>query len=132
MLDVLAYLEIALLVNLGRTGEARARLDGRGTPPQGNYLKVQHWTADLYVQFAEGRCTIDEDQLWERSHAALQITGAAQLLALCSWAYGERRDAEMAAHLLDQAVDRAEPGMAQRAPALWRWVETKKAAKKET
>jgi hypothetical protein len=129
MLDVLAYLEIALLVNLGRVGEARARLDGRGAAPEGNYLRVQHWTADLYVQFAEGRLALDEDQLWERSHAALQITGAAQLLALCAWGYAERRDAEMSSHLLEQAVDRAEQGMDKRAPLLWRWVESRRSAK---
>ena len=65
-LDVLAYVEIALLVNLGRVAEARARLDGRGKIPEGNYLRVQHWTADLYVQFGEGRLTLDEGvRLWD-------------------------------------------------------------------
>ncbi len=125
-LDVLAYVEIALLVNLGRVGEARARLDGRGKPPEGNYLRVQHWTVDLYVQFAEGRCALDEDALWERSQAALRITGAAQLLALCAWGYGERRDEDMASHLLEQAIDRAEPHAEKRAPLLWKWVESKR------
>ncbi|MSP62747.1 MAG: hypothetical protein EXR72_20935 [Myxococcales bacterium] len=123
--DVLAYVEVALLVNLGRVGEARARLDGRGKPPEGNYLRVQHWTVDLYVQFAEGRLGLDEDALWERSQSALQITGAAQLLALCAWGYAERRDEDMSSHLLEQAIDRAEPNLALRVPALWKWVESR-------
>jgi tetratricopeptide (TPR) repeat protein len=125
-LDVLAYVEIALLVNLGRVGEARARLDGRGKAPEGNYLKVQHWTVDLYVQFSEGKLAIDEDGLWERSQAALAITGASQLLALCAWGFDQRRDEDMVAHLLEQAVDRAESNMATRVPALWKWVEERR------
>jgi tetratricopeptide (TPR) repeat protein len=126
-LDVLAYVEIALLVNLGRVGEARARLDSRGKAPDGNYLRVQHWTVDLYVQFAEGRLAIEEDALWERSQAALQITGAAQLLALCSWGYAQLRDEDMSNHLLEQAIDRAEANLAQRVPTLWAWVQAQAA-----
>lgn len=121
--DVLAYVEIGLLINLGRVGEARARFDGRGPIPEGNYLRLQHWTCDLFVQFAEGRLTLDEEELWQRSQAALKISGAAQLLALCSWAFTERGDRDMADHLLAEAVERAEPSLPQRVPSLWAWVE---------
>jgi tetratricopeptide (TPR) repeat protein len=125
-LDMLAYFEIGLLVNLGRVREARERLDARGPVPEGNYLKLQHWTADLSVQFAEGRLQLDEEQLWVRSKSGLQITRGAQLLALCAWAYFERGDADLGSHLLEQAVDRAEPHSARSAPGLWRWVEEKR------
>jgi len=125
-LDMLAYFEIGLLVNLGRVREARERLDARGAVPEGNYLKLQHWTADLTVQFAEGRLRLDEEQLWTRSKSGLQITRGAQLLALCAWGYFQRGDADLGSHLLEQAVDRAEPYSAQSAPALWRWVEEKR------
>ncbi len=121
-LEVLAYVEIGLLVNLGRVGEARARLDSRGAVPDGNYLRVQHWTAELFVQFAEGRLEIDDDELWLRSQAALRITGAAQLLALCAWAFAQRGDEEMRRHLIEQAVERADPQVAIRLPTLWHWV----------
>ena len=129
LVDILAYAEVTLLVNLGRVGEARTRLEARGMVPDGDFLRVQHWTADLYVQFAERRLTLDEDGLWERANAALRITGAAHLLALCSWGYTVRVDEDMSQHLLEQAIDRAEPSTAITFPSLWRWVEERRALK---
>jgi tetratricopeptide (TPR) repeat protein len=126
VVDILAYTEVTLLVNLGRVGEARARMDARGQAPGGDFLRVQHWTAELYVQFAEQRLGLEEDALWERSQAALRITGAGQLLALCSWAYTLRGDEDMAQHLLEQAIDRAEPSAAATFPLLWRWVDQRR------
>jgi tetratricopeptide (TPR) repeat protein len=128
LVDILAYAEVTLLVNLGRLGEARARLEARGKVPDGDFLRVQHWTADLYVQFAEGRLALDEDGLWQRGQAALRITGAAHLLALCAWAYTQRGDQDMARHFLEQALDRAEPSTPVTSPLLWRWVEERRQA----
>jgi len=127
LVDILSYAEVTLLVNLGRVGEARARMDARGTVPEGDFLRVQHWTADLYVQFSEGQLRLEDDALWERSQAALRITGASHLLALCSWAYTLRRDDDMSTHLLTEAIDRAEPSTAVSSPSLWRWVEQRRA-----
>ena len=127
-LELLAYLELMLLVNLGRVGEARARLTARGAIPDGDYLRMLHWTADLAVQFAEGRVALDEEDLWERGRAALRITGAANLLALCAWAYARQGEAEMAVHLLAEAADRADVETAIGFPRLWAWVEERRAA----
>ena len=128
VVDILAYTEVTLLVNLGRVGEARARMEARGQVPGGDFLRVQHWTAELYVQFAERHLRIEEDALWERSQAALRITGAGQLLALCAWSYSLRGDEDMAQHLLEQAIERAEPSAAATFPLLWRWVDERRVA----
>jgi tetratricopeptide (TPR) repeat protein len=126
LVDILSYAEVTLLVNLGRTGEARARLEARGKVPEGDFLRVQHWTADLFVQFAEGRLGLEDDALWERAQAALRITGAAQLLALCAWGYTQRGDVDLSSHLLEQAIDRSEPSTPVTCPSLWKWVEERR------
>ena len=120
---LLAYAEINILVNLGRVGEARGRLISRGAVPEGDYLRLVHWSADLAVQFGEGRATIAEDDLWSRSRAVLGLAGASNLLALCAWAYALHGDDAMSDHLLTEAVDRAAPESTSTFPSLWTWVE---------
>ena len=139
--DILGYAEITLLVNLGRTGEARARLDARSvTPvglPEGDLLALLHIAADLSVQFAEGRPTLDNDQLWDCSRRALRLHSAPHLLALCAWAHaefaspsitGDDSNLEMSDHLLAEALDRvrATPESPITFPSLWAWVESRR------
>jgi len=50
--------------------------------PEGDYLRLQHWGAELYVCLAEGEHRIDADALPPVRHRRAQITGAAALLGL--------------------------------------------------
>jgi hypothetical protein len=98
--------EVFALVNLGRLTEARVRFTALGPAPEGEYLRIQHWTLELYLALAEGDHALSEDDLYQRSRAALAITTAAALLGLLAWAYERRGDREMARHLLQECLDR--------------------------
>jgi hypothetical protein len=120
-----AYAEIITLVNLGRVGEARQRLDQmQGKVPEGDYLRINYWCAELYVLFAEGEHKLSLDELYERSRTALGITGAAALLGLCAWGYVQTGDQDFAWHLLREAYDRRKGTSIDKSlPRLWDWME---------
>jgi hypothetical protein len=98
--------EVFALINLGRLEEARASFAALGPAPEGEYLRIQHWTLELYLALAEGNHTLPEEELYRRSRAALAITTAAALLGLLAWAYQRRGDEEMSRHLLEECLDR--------------------------
>ncbi|MEO6954108.1 MAG: DUF456 domain-containing protein [Polyangia bacterium] len=108
MRQLTEYAEEVTLVNLGRTGEARQRFDARSAEGStlGDYLRLQHWIAELYIHMAEGSHRIDGDELHARARIGLQISGAAALLGLLAWAEHEAGDVEFAWHLLREALDR--------------------------
>jgi tetratricopeptide (TPR) repeat protein len=121
------YAEIVTLVNLGRVGEARQRFEQRREVPEGDYLRVQHWAAELYVLFAEGEHRLSADDLHERSRAALAITSAAALLGLCAWAQLVAGEEDYAWLLLREAYDRVEGTAIDKAmPRLWAWMEAER------
>lgn len=121
------YSEIVTLVNLGRAGEARQRFEQRREVPEGDYLRVQHWAAELYVLFAEGEHRLSSDDLHERSRAALAITSAAALLGLCAWAQLVAGEEDYAWLLLREAYDRVEGTAIDKAmPRLWAWMEAER------
>lgn len=130
MRQVVEYAEIVTLVNLGRVGEARQRFDQKqGKVPEGDYLRMQHWGAELYVCLAEGEHHLDPDLLHQHAIAALKITGAAALLGLTSWAHWKLGDTDQAWHLLSEAYDRRQGVRLERSmPALWQWMEAHAAA----
>ena len=124
------YAEITTLVNLGRIGEARQRFEQKNAKgsPSGDYLRVQHWVAELYVCLAEGEHRISPDDLHERAKAALAITGASALLGLGSWAHWKTGDTEMAWHLLREAYDRLTgTGLQRGLPRLLDWMDQHRA-----
>jgi tetratricopeptide (TPR) repeat protein len=125
MRQVVEYAEIFTLVNLGRVGEARQRFDQKqGKVPEGDYLRMQHWGAELYVCLGEGEHRIDPEQLHQCAIAALKITGAAALLGLTSWAHWKMGDTDQAWHLLAEAYDRRKGARLERTlPLLWQWME---------
>jgi hypothetical protein len=125
MRQVVEYAEMITLVNLGRVGEARQRLDQKhGVVPEGDYLRLQHWGAELYVCLAEGEHKLDADGLHQCAIAALKITGAAALLGLTAWAHWKMNDLDQAWHLLREAYDRREGVRLERSmPLLWAWME---------
>jgi hypothetical protein len=116
--------ELGALINLGRLTEARARLTALGPAPQGEYLRLQHWTLELYLALAEGHHDFPEEELYRRSRAALAITTAAGLLGLLAWAYQQRGDQEMSRHLLAECLDRHfGPRISGALPLLQRWLD---------
>lgn len=117
------YNEIFCLVNVGRAVEAKKKLVEMGRVPDGEYLRLMHWNAELYVALALGRTVIDEEELQRRAVAALEITTAAITLGLLAWAFDQRGDEDMAAHLLREALDR-HPGrrLSGSAPLLEAWM----------
>jgi hypothetical protein len=123
------YAEITTLVNLNRPGEARQRFEQKhGEVPEGDYLRLQHWVAELYVCLAEGEHRITADDLHDRAKAALGITGAAALLGLTSWAHWKLGDTDQAWHLLREAYDRMSGSAIDRAlPRLYEWMEKHRA-----
>jgi hypothetical protein len=123
------YAEMTTLVNLGRVGEARQRFEQKhGKVPEGDYLRVQHWAAELYICFAEGEHRLTPDEVHTRSQVALGITGAAGLLGLCAWAQHHKGDLDQAWHLLREAYDRKSgTGLERGLPKLWEWMERHRA-----
>jgi tetratricopeptide (TPR) repeat protein len=122
------YAEVTTLVNLGRVGEARQRFEARRPIPEGDYLRLQHWVAELYVCLAEGEHRISADDLHERAQAALRITGAAALLGLTAWAHQQKGDTDQAWHLLREAYDRRSgTGLEHALPRLVTWMEQHRA-----
>jgi hypothetical protein len=121
--------EILTLVNLGRLPEARAGLTALGPVPEGEYLRILHWTIELYLALAEGQHGFAEDELYRRSREALAITSAAALLGLLAWAYQRSGDAEMSRHLLGECLDRREgTRIATTLPVLQRWLDAQAAS----
>jgi hypothetical protein len=124
MARIVEYAEVTTLVNLGRVGEARQRLEAKGAVPTGDYLRMQHWVAELYVCLGEGEHRLDGDALHERGREALKVTGAAALLGLCAWAHAHTNDTDQAWHLLREALDRQEGLRIDRAlPRLHEWMQ---------
>lgn len=121
---VARYSEVYLLVNVGRLDEAREKLEALGPIPEGEYYRITHWGAELYLALAEGRHGLDEDELHHRAKAALAITSAGPLLGLLAWAFDQQGDGEMAALLLEEARDR-HPGqkLSGPMPLLEAWME---------
>lgn len=118
------YSEVYLLVNVGKLDEARAKLEALGPVPDGEYLRISHWGAELYLALANGSHALDDDELHRRADAALAITSAAPLLGMLAWAFAHRGDGEMAALLLNEARDR-HPGqkLSGSLPLLEAWME---------
>ncbi len=126
MRQLAEYSEEVTLVNLGRTGEARQRFDARAGegPPVGDYLRLQHWVAELYISMAEGGHRFDGDELHTRARVGLQVSGAAALLGLLAWAELESGDREFAWHLLREAFDRRKQlHLKEGMPILHTWME---------
>lgn len=93
------------LVSLGKIAEARQELPRLPAAPRGEVTHLLRWSAELYVCLAEGAHTLSKDDLFQRSRAALASKlDLPALVALCAWASDVRGDAEMASHLLAEAV----------------------------
>src|SRR5262249_13212184 len=128
--QVVEYGEIISLVNLERLREAREIFDRRHkVVPDGDYLRVHHWVTELYLDMAEGTCTVDDDDLHPRVRFRLGLSSGAALLALLAWAEHARGDLDLAWHLLREACDRrGEVPLERTMPRLHAWIEANEAA----
>ena len=118
------YASIHTLINLDRVTEARSRLEDKGVADdKGDYLRIQHWVAELHVCMAEGAHALDDEELYRRAREALGITSAASLLGLLAWAHRESDDEEQAWLLLHEALDRKDGTLIERTmPRLGAWM----------
>lgn len=128
-LQVARYQEVRAMVSTGRLADARYKMEELGDPPDGDYLRMQHFTSELYVALADGRMPFSDVPLWERAQMALRINAAAPLLALTAWGYDKLAEPDMAWHLLRTAYDRldSEP-LSRMMPLLWDWMERRREA----
>jgi len=116
---------VQTLIELGRLGGAEALLaEIRERLPEGEYLQVQLWSAELYLAMGHDRHDFSDDELHRRARVALQITSAVGLLLLLAWAYWKAGDTDQAGHLMGQAFDRPEglQLVETTMPRLWTWV----------
>lgn len=122
--------EVTTLVNLDRVKEARELFDRRhATVPEGDFLRIHHWAAELYVAMAEGKHAIDADELHDRARIALGMSSGVTLLALCAWAHRVGGDEDLAWHLLREAIDRrGDLPIDRLLPRLHAWMEANAAA----
>lgn len=95
--------EVICLVHLERLAEARVVL---GQPPEGDYLRLQWWTAELYLAMAEDHHSLDAAALAARTEAALAVATASGLLGVLAWAYHRSGDDVRAWQLLRSAEER--------------------------
>ena len=124
LLPMARHGEVCALINLGRLPEARERYTALGPPPEGDYLKVNHWSVELYLALAEGKHPLAEAELYLRARVALGITTAAGLLGLLAWAYDQSGDRDMSQHLLRECLDRHHgPRLSGTLPLLQRWLD---------
>ncbi len=118
---ILTSAEVLTLVNLGRLAEARSRFEG-WREPRGDFLRLRHLTADLIVQFGEGRLRVPEEEMWRRAHASLATMFSGMLLPLCAWGFAELGEVEMSEHLRAVAIDRDTTSWQALFPALHDWI----------
>jgi tetratricopeptide (TPR) repeat protein len=118
------YGEIVTLVNLDRATEAAAIFRERfPTTPQGDYLRVQHWVAELYLALAGVEIAFDPEDLHERAKVALGMTTGAGMLGLLAWAHHRAGDLDQAWHLLREASDRPATPIEHTLPKLHAWMQ---------
>jgi hypothetical protein len=119
------FTEVHLLVQLGQLAEARAVLADLGPAPPGEVLRVAHWLAELHLDCAEGKLSLDEQALHERARKGLAMTAGRDLLQLCAWGYAQLEDREQVEFLLGEALDReGSSHLDTTMPSLHRWLTT--------
>lgn len=116
------YGRVVTLANLGEFDAARRLFTEAGEPPQGDYLRLLHWTCELFLAFCDGRHALDDDALHERGRRGLEVVPGTPLLALAAWGFEHSGDTDMCAHLLATVDERWEPRMARSLPRLDAWL----------
>jgi hypothetical protein len=112
-------------INLGHTADARRQFVPRlAAVPRGDYLRLHHHTAELYLMLAEGELDLEPAELAARTRFALGLSSYAHLPALCAWAHHQRGDLDQARHLLREALSRPDVArISPTMPLLQRWID---------
>jgi hypothetical protein len=119
------FTEVHLLIQLGQLAEARTVLAELGPAPAGEVLRVAHWLAELHLDCAEAKLSLDEQALHERARKGLAMTAGRDLLQLCAWGYAQLQDRDQVEFLLGEALDReGSSHLETTMPALHRWLAT--------
>jgi hypothetical protein len=104
---------------------ARVELD---QAPRGDYFAMELALTDLMIAFhaSDAARLPDDDELYDWAKAALQTSRFGVSVALLAWAFGERNEPDMAAHLLREAPARlATEFLPESAPRLSTWLEAR-------
>jgi hypothetical protein len=100
------YTEVNLLTALGKVKEARVVLEARGDIPAGEVLRLSYWIAQMHLAVAEGKSTLEGDELHERMRKGLSMTAGSDLLLLCAWCYAQRGEHDEARFAWQEAKQR--------------------------
>jgi tetratricopeptide (TPR) repeat protein len=120
---LLRYAQVILLCNLGRTDEARHRLERTADPPDGEYIRLRRWTAELYLALVSERLELDRAELETRTARAAEIRSSPELIALVAWAWHSLGDGERALSLARTANELEESSpFSESLPALGHWL----------
>ncbi len=107
---------------------ARVELD---LAPRGDYFAMELALTDLMIAFHgdDASRLPDDEELYDWAKAALRTSRFGVSVALLAWAFGERGEPDMAAHLLREAPARlATEFLPESAPRLSAWLEARLAA----
>ena len=116
------YGRVVTLCNLGELGAARKLFVESGEVPEGDYLRLLHWTCELLLAFCEGQHELDDEALHARGRRGLEVVPGTPLLALAAWGFEQSGDGDMAQHLLSVVDERWEPRMARALPRVAAWL----------
>jgi len=122
------FARVITLVNLDRVADARQRLAELPRTLEGDYLRAQHATAQLYVAFGEGQHEFDPAFLREQAEIALSLPTGRILLGLIAWAEDRAGRSAEATRLL--AIARERPGeshVRRLLPRLAAWMDSRPA-----
>lgn len=120
---LLRYAQVILLCNLGRADEARQRLERMQEPPDGEYIRLRRWTAELYLALVCERLELDRAELEVRTARACAIRSSPELIGLVAWAWDALGDRERALSLgrTAHSLEESSP-FSDSLPALGRWL----------
>jgi tetratricopeptide (TPR) repeat protein len=122
------YARMVTLVNLGRTEEARRRLEALPRVLEGDYLRFVRATTELYIAFGEGRHELPAAYLREQADIALGIPTGRALLGLLAWAEAQAGRRAASARLLGAAREREGGELVRSAyPLLAAWLDAQAA-----
>jgi tetratricopeptide (TPR) repeat protein len=117
------FSEGVLLAQLGRVTEARKALEDLQAAPEGEYFEILRINVRLMLAFATDDVAVLPPDLHAWTRLALDTTSAELALTLLGWAHVRRGDDDMAALLIEQALDRMDEELFRRLyPKPYAWV----------
>jgi tetratricopeptide (TPR) repeat protein len=118
-----------LLLALGRADEAAPFIAQALKAPAGEWYRVQQRALEAHRAFALGKDHElgSDDDLHDRVREGLRYNHTGMMLGALAWAYAQRGDDDMAAHLVAEVPSRllfsTVEAHARMYPRLWAWLE---------